>query len=73
MLAKIDSSQGAYQKGKSTIDHIFTLMAITQNYLSRAGGRLYCVFIDFSKCFDSVQHLHLYLTDLSMKAFVAGF
>ena len=47
---KIDNSQGAYQKDKSTIDHIFTLMAIVQKYLSKAGGRFYCAFIDFSKC-----------------------
>ena len=43
---KIDNSQGAYQKDKSTIDHIFTLMAIVQKYLSKAGGRFYCAFID---------------------------
>ena len=57
---KIDNSQGAYQKDKSTIDHIFTLMAIVQKYLSKTGGRFYCAFIDFSKCFDSIPHLQLW-------------
>ena len=29
------------REGKSTIDHIFTLMAMAQKYMSRPGGRLY--------------------------------
>ena len=53
----LDPSQGAYQTGKSTSDHIFTLMATVQKYPSRAGGKFYCAFIDFSKCFDSIPHL----------------
>jgi len=56
----IDPSQGAYQKGKSTIDHIITLMDIAQQYLSRAGRRFYYAIVDFSKCFDSIPHLHLW-------------
>ena len=34
-----DANQGPYQKGKSAIDHIFTLLAIMQKYMSRVGGR----------------------------------
>ena len=55
----IDSNQDAYQKGKSSIDHIYTLMAIVQKYLLKADERFYRVFIDFSKCFESIPNLHL--------------
>jgi hypothetical protein len=36
------------------MDNCFTLQAMVQKYISRPKGRLYCIFIDFSKAFDSV-------------------
>ena len=57
---KIDDAQGAYRKGRSTIDHIFSLSAIIQKYLAKRGGRFYVAFVDFSAAFDSVPHSHLW-------------
>ena len=57
---KIDESQGAYRTGRSTVDHIFSLYAIIQKYLSKRRGRFYVAFIDFSCAFDSMPHLHLW-------------
>ena len=57
---KLDEGQSAYRKGRSTIDNLFTLNALGQKYLSRRGGRLYCVFVDFSRAFDSIPHAHLW-------------
>ena len=57
---KIDESQGAYRTGRSTADHIFSLHAMIQRYLSKRGGRFYVAFIDFSCAFDSVPHTHLW-------------
>ena len=57
---KLDEGQSAYRKGRSTIDNLFTLNALGQKYLSRKGGRLYCVFVDFSRAFDSIPHAHLW-------------
>ena len=57
---KIDDAQGAYRKGRSTIDHIFSLSAIIQKYLSKRGGRFYVAFVDFSAACDSVPHFHLW-------------
>ena len=51
---KIDESQGAYRTGRSTADHIFSLHAMIQRYLSQRGGRFYVAFIDFSCAFDSI-------------------
>ena len=43
-----------FQKGKSTIDCIFTLHAIISKTL-HAGEKLYCVFIDYEKAFDKID------------------
>ena len=42
--------------GPSTIDNIFTLQSLAQKYLSKPGGRFYCLYIDFSKAFDRIRH-----------------
>ena len=52
---KIAETQAGFRKGYSTTDHVFTLYAITQKYLSRPGGKLYVAFIDLRKAFDSVR------------------
>ena len=31
-----------------------------QKYLSRRGGRFYCLFIDFAQAFDTVDHIKLF-------------
>ena len=31
-------------------------MSLAQNYLSKSRGRLYCIFMDFSKAFDIIGH-----------------
>ncbi|KAK6191078.1 hypothetical protein SNE40_002826 [Patella caerulea] len=53
---KLLESQAGYRKGRSTIDHIFTLQSLIQKYLSKKNGRFYCLFVDFSKAYDSVHH-----------------
>lgn len=62
----IDESQAGFRQGYSTIDNIFILQAMVQKYLSKQGGRFYCLFVDFSKAFDRVQHDKL-LTSLQIK------
>ena len=46
--------QAGFKKGYSTIDHMFTLMACVQKQLS-LHRKLYVAFIDFEKCFDSIN------------------
>ena len=53
--------QAGFRKGDGTVDNIFSLFNICQKYLSRKGGRFYTGFIDFSKAFDSVSHLLLWV------------
>ena len=55
---KIDQAQSGFRNGLSTIDNLFTLQAMVQKYLSKKGGRFYCLFVDFSKAFDTTAAFH---------------
>ena len=55
----IDETQAGFRKGHSTVDHIFTLMAIIQKQLSY-HKKLYVAFIDFRKAFDSIVRMKLW-------------
>ena len=57
---KIDQAQSGFRNGFSTIDNLFTLQSMAQKYLSKKGGRFYCLFVDFSKAFDNIIHVHLF-------------
>ena len=56
---KVTESQAGFRKGYSTTDHIFSLYAMTQKYLSKKGGKLYVVFVDLRRAFDSVRYSKL--------------
>ena len=56
----IDESQAGFRKGYGTIDNIFSLQSLIQKYLCRSRGRFYCIFIDFKRAFDSIQHANLW-------------
>ena len=56
----IDESQAGFRKNYSTIDNIFSLQSVVQKYLSREGGPFYCIFIDFRRAFDSINHEKLW-------------
>jgi hypothetical protein len=46
--------QAGFKAGYSTIDHIFTLLACVQKQFSN-NRKLYVAFIDFQKCFDTIN------------------
>ena len=52
----LDESQAGFRRGFSTIDNIFSLHAMIQKYICRSRGRFYCLFVDFKRAFDSIQH-----------------
>ena len=58
----IDESQAGFRKGYSTIDNIFSLQSVVQKYLCRERGRFYCIFVDFKRAFDSIQHDSLWFS-----------
>ena len=56
----INESQAGFRKHYSTADKIFCLHAVASKYLTKPRGRFYCLFIDFAKVFDSVEHEKLW-------------
>ena len=60
----ITDNQFGFQKGKSTTDCVFILHSIISKVLS-SKEKLYCVFIDFEKCFDKIDRSYLWLKLLS--------
>ena len=50
----INEAQAGFRRNYSTIDHIFTLLALVQRQLLN-HAKLYVAFIDFKKAFDLVD------------------
>ena len=60
----ITNKQFGFQKGKSTTDCVFLLHSIISKVLN-SGEKLYCVFIDYEKCFDKIDRSYLWQKLLS--------
>ena len=59
----MSKEQAGFRKGYSTIDHIFTLIAMVKRTLSsRRGNKVYVAFIDYKKAFDTVDREKLWET-----------
>ena len=56
---KLSQNQFGFQKGKSTVDCIFSFYSIISKTL-HAGEKLYCVFIDYEKAFDKIDRTFLW-------------
>ena len=55
----LNKSQFGFQKNKSILDCIFILHSVINKVLS-AGGKLYCCFIDYERCFDKIERNFLW-------------
>ena len=55
----LPEEQAGFRRGYSTIDHIFTLYAMVSKCFAK-NRKLYVAFIDFSKCFDSINRSALF-------------
>ena len=53
--------QAGFRKGYSTVDQIFNLFVMGEKYLSKRRGRMYVSFIDFSRAFDQIPHISLFV------------
>ncbi|MEW8548205.1 MAG: reverse transcriptase family protein, partial [Candidatus Thiodiazotropha sp.] len=60
----LNQNQAGFRAGFSTNDHIFALHAIIE-LLKSKNKKLFCSFIDFSKAFDSVWRVGLWMKLLS--------
>ena len=50
----LNDAQAGFRKGRSTVDHMFTLYAATKKHLLK-NTKLYVAFIDFKKAYDTVN------------------
>lgn len=57
---KLVEAQAGFRSKKGTMEQIFILNTIIGMRLNQKGGRLYTVFIDFKKAFDTVNRERLW-------------
>ena len=55
----LGEEQAGFREGYSTVDHTFVLHSLIDLYLSDRR-RIYCVFVDYRKAFDSVNRFLLW-------------
>ncbi|CAG7833269.1 unnamed protein product, partial [Allacma fusca] len=53
---KLPECQAGFRKGRGCLDQIFSLMSIIQMKLRISRGKLFVMFIDFQRAFDSIPH-----------------
>lgn len=56
----LPEGQAGFRRGRGCDDNIFVLNAQTALALKNPKGKLYAVFVDFRRAFDSVDHLILW-------------
>ena len=56
----LNEAQAGFRLTYSTIDHVFTLVALVQKQLLR-HGYLYVCFVDFKKAFDLIDRNNIWL------------
>lgn len=52
----IPEEQAGFKSGRSCLDQIFTITTVLQSKIRLTGNAISCIFIDFSRAFDSVPH-----------------
>jgi len=60
MYDKISENQGGFKSGYSTVDNAFILKSLIDRMLKRKRGKLYVAFVDFQKCFDTIDRTLLW-------------
>ncbi|MCG8432281.1 MAG: reverse transcriptase family protein, partial [Candidatus Omnitrophica bacterium] len=57
----IAKNQRGFQKKARTSDHLFIIRTLMDKYVRKENTSLYICFVDFSKAYDSIWHLGLFL------------
>lgn len=53
---KISEFQAGFRSGTGCVEQAFVLNTLIQNQLRNKNSRLFCMFVDLSQAFDSVEH-----------------
>ena len=59
MKIHIPLSQGAYQKGRSSTEQVFTIKILTEKAITSENYDIFLPFLDMSKAFDTVDRSKL--------------
>ena len=59
---QIAREQAGFRPSRGTIEQIFSLRLLAENYMGIQDGVLHHIFIDFRKAFDRVWHEGEYCT-----------
>ena len=57
----LSECQAGFRQKKSTVDQMFILKTMIDRFLFRKRGRFYCIFVDFSKAFDTVNRNYIFI------------
>lgn len=57
---KLSEFQAGFRRGTGCIEQAFVLNTLIQNQLRNKKGKLFCLFVDLSQAFDSVNHTILW-------------
>lgn len=52
----LPEEQAGFRKGRSCLDQIFTTTTSVQSKIRMKGSVVYCIFVDFTRAFDSKPH-----------------
>ncbi|XP_015121550.1 uncharacterized protein LOC107044261 [Diachasma alloeum] len=66
MKRVIPEEQAGFRQSRGAVDNLFSLQAIIQNRLRQTGGKVYSLFVDFRRAFDSVPQHQLWLELLGL-------
>ena len=56
----LNENQAGFHSGYATVDHVVTLDVLTE-LLKLKKKKLFCLFVDYSKTFDSVWRVGLWM------------
>ena len=56
----LNENQAGFRSSYSTVDHVFTLHVLTE-LLKQKKKKLFCLFVDYRKAFDSVWRVGLWM------------
>ena len=62
MYQNISESQSGFKVGYSKVDNAFVLRSIIERCIHRKRGKRYVAFVDFHKCFDTIDRPLLWQT-----------
>ena len=62
LKTRIPLVQAAYQEGRSTTEHVFSMKLLAEKAITSSDYKIYILLLDMSKAFDTVNRNQLFET-----------